>query len=419
MSTTRAAASLSHTPRQALRRARGWIVLIVVLLVGGAIVAAVQLSLATTSVDVMGASNPGQQGGQALARVLAQHGVEVHAVESLTDARAAASSRAGTTVLLSDPNAILDAAQLRSVLAVGAHVVVIDPTFAQLQALAPAVQQGGAAASPTSTHAGCVVRAARDAGSLGAISRTFRLNGGDGQRAVGCFRVRSGGAGSGSGTGSPAYAFAQTSTRGTTVSVVGKGLFENQHIGTAGNAALAIGLLGAHRTLVWYLPSPADAVASGPPTLAEITPGWLTPSILLLIAVVIAAAVWRGRRFGPLVVEDLPVVVRAGETVQGRARLYRTARARVHAGDALRIGALRRIAALAGLPASAHVDQVVAAAAALTGRPAEAVQGILLTSTPQTDADLRSLASDLSDLERDVRSAVSSQGGGGPGVSSR
>ncbi len=41
----------------------------------------------------------------------------------------------------------------------------------------------------------------------------------------------------------------------------------------------------------------------------------------------IAAAFWRGRRFGPLVVENLPVTVRASETMLGRARLYEKSRA--------------------------------------------------------------------------------------------
>ena len=71
------APALSRTPRQTMRRARGWIVLVAILVIGAGLAAAVQLSLASTSTDPMSASNPAQQGGRALARVLSQHGVDV------------------------------------------------------------------------------------------------------------------------------------------------------------------------------------------------------------------------------------------------------------------------------------------------------------------------------------------------------
>jgi hypothetical protein len=134
----------------------------------------------------------------------------------------------------------------------------------------------------------------------------------------------------------------------------------------------------------------------------------------LLIAVVIAAAVWRGRRFGPLVLESLPVVVRSTETLEGRARLYRTASSRVHALDALRVGAVRRIAVLCGLPPHASVDQVVAEAAALTGRPAADVRAVLLDERPATNADTLACADRLAGLERDVRTAIGGHGSSGP-----
>ena len=371
--------------------------LVAVLVVGVAIALAVQLSLATSSTDPMGANNPGQQGGQALARVLQRHGVEVRTASTLQQARRAASIPDDTTVMLSDPNGLLDAAQLESVLRLGSDVVAVGPGFQTLSAIAPEIHQAGRATATTSDRPSCSLVVAQDAGRLSGVRQAYRTSG----DATPCFRVGS------------AFALAQTINAGHSVTVVGSQLFDNANIGLAGNAALAVGLLGGDSTLVWYLPSQADVQASGPPTLAEITPGWLTPAILLLIAVVVAAAVWSGRRFGPLVVEDLPVVVRAGETMQGRARLYRRAAARTHALDALRLGALHRIGALCGLPPSAHVDQIVAAAAALTERPVHQVHNLLLDETPATDAALRASASALRDLEDDVRRAVAGERPGG------
>lgn len=390
MSATAPPVPLTRTPRQSLRRARGWLVLVAVLVVGAAIALAVQLSLATSSSDPMGANNPAPQGGQALARVLAQHGVEVKTASTLQQARRAASIRDDTTVMLSDPNGLLNTDQLQEVLAQGSDVVVIGPNFTALSAIAPDIHEAGKATVSTSQRPSCTLVAAQNAGRVAGVRDAYRATG----NATPCFRVGS------------AYAIAQTINDDDSVTVVGSQLFDNEHIGQAGNAALAIGLLGGDRTLVWYLPTQADVQASGPPTLAQITPQWLTPAILLLIAVVVAAAAWSGRRFGPLVVEDLPVVVHAGETMQGRARLYRRGKARMHALDALRIGTLHRVGALCGLPPAAHVDQIVAAAAALTGRPVHEVRDLLLDATPETDADLVAASRDLHGLEDDVRRAV-------------
>jgi hypothetical protein len=179
----------------------------------------------------------------------------------------------------------------------------------------------------------------------------------------------------------------------------------DDHVGRAGNAALALGLLGTHRILVWYLPGPLDA-ASHPATLASLTPGWVTPAALLLVVVTVAAAIWRGRRFGPLVVEDLPVEVPAEETMLGRAQLYRRSADRLHALDALRLGALHRIGATAGLPPAATLNQLIATAAALTGRPIAELRDLLVAARPRSDADLTSAAAALSELERAVRDAV-------------
>jgi hypothetical protein len=119
--------------------------------------------------------------------------------------------------------------------------------------------------------------------------------------------------------------------------------------------------------------------------------------------VVIAAGIWRGRRFGPLVVEQLPVHVPAGETSAGRARLYARSAARVHALDQLRIGAIRRIAVTLRLPRSTAVDQVADAAAQATGRDPASVRRLLVDDLPSHDRQLVDLAGELARLEDDVR----------------
>ncbi len=119
-----------------------------------------------------------------------------------------------------------------------------------------------------------------------------------------------------------------------------------------------------------------------PDASTELQAPWTLPLTVLLLLVALAAAVWRWRRFGPLVIENLPVVVRAGETMEGRARLYERGSARLHALDALRIGTVTRLARLCSLPRTASVEEVVDAVAALTGRNRAEVAALLVDDEP-------------------------------------
>jgi len=115
---------------------------------------------------------------------------------------------------------------------------------------------------------------------------------------------------------------------------------------------------------------------------------------------------WRGRRLGPLVVERMPVVVRAAETTEGRARLSARTRDRTYALDTLRIAAVRRTARRLGLPRSAHVDEVVRAAAHATGRLDTDVGAVLVGGPTPDDRALVAGAAALDELERAVHAAT-------------
>jgi hypothetical protein len=179
-------------------------------------------------------------------------------------------------------------------------------------------------------------------------------------------------------------------------------VLENQHIAEGSNAGEAIRLLGGTRVLLWYTPSLADAGVAAPATIADLTPPWVTPLIVLAAVVAAAAAVWRGRRFGPLVVEDLPVLVRASESLEGRARLYQRSDARLHALDALRMGAVGRLATRLGLGPAAEVTQVCAAAAAQARLDPAEVRRVLLDARPRNDAKFMALARRVAEVEASV-----------------
>ncbi|MFD3590969.1 DUF4350 domain-containing protein, partial [Streptomyces sp. NPDC058683] len=195
---------------------------------------------------------------------------------------------------------------------------------------------------------------------------------------------------------------------GDTIVLGAPDILLNDRLDEQGNASLALQLLGSRHHLVWYLPSLSDASAAGTgdqKSLFDLLPsGWLWGTLQLFFAAVLAAF-WRARRLGPLVPEKLPVAIRASETVEGRARLYRKANARDRAAAALRSTARTRLAPLVGVPVSqAHSPEALlpALSAHLHG-DGQALHSLLFGPPPGDDAALIALTDQLDALEREVR----------------
>ncbi|WP_185278234.1 DUF4350 domain-containing protein [Leifsonia shinshuensis] len=392
------ATAVSPTVRRTARRAVPWIVLAVIAVIVG--LSGVLLNGGrNVGGDPLSATNPGPVGGKALAQVLGQQGVTVRTAGTLDQVRSAAGD--DTTVLVYDPESNLDRQGYEQLSSIASTIVLVEPDFAALQALAPDVRAAG---DPGATAAaGCDLPVARRAERIDprttantkdyAAPGSFRATG----DATACFEASGGRA-----------SLVRTTYQGRTVYLLGSAAtLMNDGVDRLGNAALGLGLLGEHRTLVWYVPGLLDRPVTGPPDLSKLTPGWVTPVLLLLTLVFIAAAVWRGRRFGPLVVEHLPVVVRAGETREGRARLYQRSSARLRAADALRIGAIGRLAAQVGLPRAATTEEVADAVAAITGRDRGGILYLLLEQHPNSDRELLELSDRLAELERATADAAS------------
>lgn len=337
-------------------------------------------------------TSPTPEGAKAVVEVLRSEGVDVVTADSAADALTSLEGGSGSTLAVVD-NEYLDASRLASLVAEAGTVVLIDPTFATLRAVSSDVRSGGAAGGEA-VDAACDERTAERAGRA-TVENTYRIDG----DVAGCFPVGDGRYG------------VVTVPGDTPITIVGSTeVFANGTITESGNAALALGLLGTSDSLVWYLPSLADVEADAPPTIGELTPGWVVPTMLLLLTATIAAGFWRGRRFGPLVVEPLPVTVRAGETMEGRARLYQRSSARLRAVDALRIGTIDRIASRLGLSRHADAAAVAAAAAALTGRDLGDVRAILVDASPHGDADLVALSDALTILETQIHALTDPTG---------
>ena len=141
---------------------------------------------------------------------------------------------------------------------------------------------------------------------------------------------------------------------GRTITVVGSTDFmTNERLLQEGNAALAMNLAGDRPRLIWYAPHRIEGENSSPPSVFDLIPDNVNWIVWQLWLVVLLVALWKGRRIGPLVAEELPVVVRASETVEGRGRLYRSRRARDRAASALRTATLQRLLPRLGLGAGA------------------------------------------------------------------
>jgi hypothetical protein len=386
--------SASPTASQLWTRTRG-IVLAVVLLLAAAVVIAVIRSdsrhgdLDPRSVD--------PYGSRAVAELLADRGVSTRVVTTLDEARTAVAP--DTTLLVAVPDRLTHRQQsrLRSAIAgSGGRTILVAPGSWSVEKLAPGVTADPATSFDSTLSPGCALPSARRAGSadMGGIRYTTTHLDADecypSQRLATLLRIP------------------ETSGNGDTIVLGAPDILFNDRLDKLGNASLALQLLGSRPHLVWYLPSLSDTAAteSGEKKgLFDLLPtGWLWGTLQLFIAALLAA-LWRARRLGPLVPEKLPVAIRASETVEGRARLYRKANARDRAAAALRSTTRTRLAPLVGVPvAQAHTPEALLPALSthLHG-DGQSLHSLLFGPPPSDDAALIALADQLDALEREVR----------------
>lgn len=388
--TTASPQVVTPTVRQAGRRARYWVIAAIVALVI-TLFSFLAVGNARQGGPPLDPTSASPTGSLALAEVLRDHGIRVTTTDTML-ATTKAASPDDTTIFVVDSGGYLSSDQLRELGRASTRLIVVNPTFDQLDGWLPEVAQDG---SVTATlKADCDFGPVQRAGTVTGTGSGFRLiaSNADAQTCLASAKgelhsliiVNRG--------------VAQAVVLGTATA------FTNEHVLEEGNAAFALGLLGEHSHLVWYLPNIAEA--PGGPGIAELTPPALSLILTLAVLTTIAAAFWRGRRLGPLVVENLPVVVRASETMEGRARLYAASSARLRALDALRIGALDRLGHSCGLPTSASTDDIIAAVAALVRRPRADLIAVLRDREPASDAELVRLSDELLLIEREVAATL-------------
>ncbi len=374
--------TLAPTAGQLWRRARGPVVVLAVVLLGALALAVLAGGSGSERLDPR---SPEPSGSRAVAEVLRDQGVRVDLATTTAGVRASAT--AGDTVLVVDPGLLVDQ-QVDSVRATGADLVVVAPPAPERFAAAVTAGRGS---SPGLRQPGCELGAARRAGAAEVGGQDYEVAGDT--DALRCYAR----------DGRPSLV--RVVDAGRAVTLVGSATaLTNDSLGDEGNAALVLGLLGENPRLVWYLPSLADVPARAQQTsFYSLVPDGVWWALVQLAVALLLVALWRARRLGPVVAEPLPVVVRASETVEGRARLYRRAGARDTAAEALRAAARSRTVPALGLPTRSAPPAVVDAVAARTRRTAPDVAALLYGAAPADDAALVRLADDLDALEREVR----------------
>ena len=347
-------------------------------------------------------ANVAPDGARALTQVLRTHGVDVSVRTRFDDVAADLAGGTGSTVVVARTDLLVGERTQdlrRAVDAAGADLVLVAAGPALLADLALPLLAEAAPDDTKVRDPGCADLVATRAGSALTGSIAYRAaptsdtTTTSDPAMTGCYPVDGG------------FAFvALTAPGGGRTTVLGSGApLTNERLADAGNAALAVGSVGARQQVVWWTPNPADTGVSAAPSLRDLLPRGVLWALAQLAVALLVAMLWRGRRLGRLVPEPLPVVVRSVETTLGRGRLYRRARARGRAAAVLRVAAAGRIAVACRLPRGADPHEIAVAAAARTGRPVADVTALLVGPEPDDDTALVALARELDALDTEVR----------------
>jgi hypothetical protein len=321
-------------------------------------------------------------GARAVVRLLEAQGVQVDEARTVDDAVAAGGP--GDTILVTVPD-LVQPDNVRRLVGIGADLVLVGP--GNVSAFDDALHVSSST-QPDELDPGCGLAEAERAGSarLGGVGYTAPAS------AQTCYLDED-----------IAFLVVDTADSGERLVVLGTGdPLTNRYLDEDGNASLALGLLGRNQRLIWFRPS-IEPAAGQQASFSELLPGWVVPVVWQLGIAAVLAAWWRARRLGPVVAEPLPVVVRAAEATEGRARLYRRGRARGHAAAALRDASSARLRSLLGLPRDTSSQAIADAVASRLNRALEDVGAVLTGPAPSDDADLVELAHDLDRLEQEVR----------------
>lgn len=290
------------------------------------------------------------------------------------------------TLVVTQPDRLERASAQQLLAATPALLVLVAPSTDTLEQFDLPVRQS--AAGNASVQAECPVPAAQRAESITGAGTAYTSD----AATESCFPTGA--------DGHVHLALTDPGT-GTRVLVVGTD-FVNEDLAEDGNAAYAMNVLGSQPEVLWLVAPQSSTPMPGEQGDAPgLLPDWWLPGVAQIVIAIAVIAVWRGRRLGPLMSENLPVVVPAAETVEGHGRLYDRHHASERAAAALRAGARYRLGRLLGHAEDPHaLSQVLADR---TGRDVTVVHWLLAGPPPTDDDQLHALNQQLNTLEQEAR----------------
>lgn len=415
----RATSTLRRAPATNKTPAWIWAVIALVIVV---VVAGIGLLGITALTGVQGTPGPGVSydpdnaqptGSRALAQILDDRGADLRQVRGLEEFTDAPRPDDATTVVVSSTSSLNPGTtqQFRERVQDADRVILIAPDNTVLTALDLPVTSGYGA-GPSAVAAGCRTSGIDetdlvDFSPFGYISTS--------PSTTACFT---------SNATSNLVVVPRTDEHPEFV-VMSGGMLTNEQLAQQDNAGVAIRVFASSDEILWYVPFFTDRVA--PEEEQSDIPAAVGPLILLTVFAVLALMLWRGRRFGSLVTEPLPAVVKAVETTRARGRMYHRAGADARAAAALRIHTLGSLASFLGLPFDAaratdalsqpdwetvvaptettdpSVTAIVIAVVGATHRDLGGVRSLLAGPLPTTDAQLVHFTTELTNLEKEVR----------------
>jgi hypothetical protein len=169
---------------------------------------------------------------------------------------------------------------------------------------------------------------------------------------------------------------------GTVVSLAAPDLWTNQHLGRAANSVLAADLLarGPGVRVAWL----TGTVGGGRQTLLDVVPDRVDELLIGGLVAVGVLALWRARRLGRPVDEEVPVVIPGSELVGATGRLLARNGQRGRAAELLR----------RGLASDADAGRGGADVAATLDGPAPGDDGALLALAGEIERLRQELARD-------------------------
>lgn len=403
--------SSPHVPFRARLRSAGiWIAAAIVILI--TVIATMLMTSDREASEPLHFDSTARDGTKALVETLRAHGVNVTTTENKEEARTASAEPDSTLLIPTNFEALSPAAIDGFTSTLSAHdnrLALVDPQYSIADFTDRVTMNDNlsplGSPDPT-TQPDCRLPAARAAGAATTGEAEYAETKKGTQGIQACYQLTGPGVDEVDGAevapGSARGQLLVDEDGAVPLTVIGNpDWVTNEHIDEEGNASLVLSELSHTDNLVVYYPQ-FENQDQPPPSTFDYVPSWFIAGALWLVPCVFILLLLLGRRFGPLAIERLPVIVPAVETVHGQAALSARSHDRMGALHTLRTAALLRIAKRLALSPEAHAADIVGRIAITTGRHPAEVDSVFVSAAPSTDAELTDLVHLLTQVESEI-----------------